>query len=847
MRLSRELLMKKEVFIVLLVFLLIIPFSQAANFNPPYPRIGQVNFYPIEKEVAADLWKHHDMIGYRSYGKRPASIASALRSVNPGMIILGASGISEVETKQTTKEYMPEAFFVHYLDGRRSPLYGDYLMNLADSAPEGDYIYGRQKFNEFFAEFSIKSTDLSVYDGLYFDTWQSGLKYYVENQDPSKIDLNFDGQPDSNVYSDWMQGQKVFVQKMRELHPGVIVIAHESGQTFLNGNAFEFWHQPHLGSRSQNFIRVRKLQAEGVEPHVLYANAISGDEETGAVFRGDFASAQIFGLYFGHDEEGAIHRYSFLHDEYHGDLGYPTSGIDTIKDSVYVRYFDKGVVLANIASSSKTIQASDLEGGPYYRFIGNQDPDFNNGELVDASHPIRLEPIDGIMLFKERVTLITDIVIDNMEINLNTVGQDPVSYSGSWKQAVDCSSSCKQVIKGKKYYGIRIPWDWRGSGFAMSNAGGGENKATYKPEINVPGEYEVFEWHGELEDKTPASNVPYKIVHAGGTKTGTLDQTRNVARWNSLGKYTFNKGKTGFVELNNNANGYVISDAIKFVFTGSSNYQPPASQPCSSLGGFPCEAGQSCEGGSFQYSSDHGSWCCVGGSECKDSDGGNGGGGDNTCSSGKGGSPCSSGQICEGGNFVSSSDHGNLCCVGGTCKDTSSSNCQEFSAFNRTFECVPMPLNMSMPVGTARSCIVAGIEPTSVESAFVKFTVFDVDSGQEASFRVNSGAWTPILATGDSIAIQFCHEVPVSDLISGSNTIEFRFDSDLGGTTRGYYVRTAAIAVKESDLLGDINQDGAVDIADLILLVRAFGTSQYDLRGDGKVDVKDLLVIVKKL
>jgi len=158
-----------------------------------------------------------------------------------------------------------------------------------------------------------------------------------------------------------------------------------------------------------------------------------------------------------------------------------------------------------------------------------------------------------------------------------------------------------------------------------------------------------------------------------------------------------------------------------------------------------------------------------------------------------------------------------------------------------------MPLNMSMPVGTARSCIVAGIEPTSVESAFVKFTVFDVDSGQEASFRVNSGAWTPILATGDSIAIQFCHEVPVSDLISGSNTIEFRFDSDLGGTTRGYYVRTAAIAVKESDLLGDINQDGAVDIADLILLVRAFGTSQYDLRGDGKVDVKDLLVIVKKL
>ena len=46
---------------------------------------------------------------------------------------------------------------------------------------------------------------------------------------------------------------------------------------------------------------------------------------------------------------------------------------------------------------------------------------------------------------------------------------------------------------------------------------------------------------------------------------------------------------------------------------------------------------------------------------------------------------------------------------------------------------------------------------------------------------------------------------------------------------------------------GDLNLDGVVDIIDLVLLVRAFGTSQYDLTGDGNVDVKDLLVIVKKL
>ena len=45
----------------------------------------------------------------------------------------------------------------------------------------------------------------------------------------------------------------------------------------------------------------------------------------------------------------------------------------------------------------------------------------------------------------------------------------------------------------------------------------------------------------------------------------------------------------------------------------------------------------------------------------------------------------------------------------------------------------------------------------------------------------------------------------------------------------------------------DLNNDERVDIADLILLIRAFGSSQHDLTGDNKVDVQDLLVIIKKL
>jgi hypothetical protein len=59
--------------------------------------------------------------------------------------------------------------------------------------------------------------------------------------------------------------------------------------------------------------------------------------------------------------------------------------------------------------------------------------------------------------------------------------------------------------------------------------------------------------------------------------------------------------------------------------------------------------------------------------------------------------------------------------------------------------------------------------------------------------------------------------------------------------------------VLPSGLVGDINGDGKVDIKDLVLLTRAFGSypshprwnSEADLNGDNKVDIKDLVLLIK--
>ena len=59
--------------------------------------------------------------------------------------------------------------------------------------------------------------------------------------------------------------------------------------------------------------------------------------------------------------------------------------------------------------------------------------------------------------------------------------------------------------------------------------------------------------------------------------------------------------------------------------------------------------------------------------------------------------------------------------------------------------------------------------------------------------------------------------------------------------------------VLPSGLVGDINGDGKVDIKDLVLFIKAFGSypshprwnSEADLNGDNKVDIKDLVLLIK--
>ncbi len=554
----------------LFVFLMIIIFFSfngetfSQNYNPPFPRTGQLYFYSLG--TGYDMWKNHDLVAIRHY---MGSSAKKVRDNNPDVILLGATaGIVGTDMVNLMKEEFPEEWFVHYTNGDKIPLWGDHIMNITADCPKVDFIYGNQNFNEFLAQFMIEYTDWNYFDGLYWDGWILALMWMGLKMD--ELDFNNDGIADGSSTAEWkwQKGNEKLINNIRAIR-NIPILCHNAPQKFyLNGNAYEFWTQSGnpINGRAWNMTVALEMLDNCVAPRFNYANG--ENVGTTAIFRADFTSAQIVGAFFGNDEGVFAHRFTYLHDEYEGYLGYPTSSPRMLETGVWSRYFDNGVLISNISGSPKVFTADMVTGGPYYRIRGNQDPVFNNGQIFDGNNPIVFEEFDGIMLLKQPTTLVTPIVIDNVKNNATTIGQGAVRYSGSWDKSKSASGA----------YGLRIGWDVTYAWLHYYSApGNGSNTALYRPEINISGEYEIFEWHGSLgSGMNAASNVPYEIKHKNGVSSGTINQTSGTARWNSLGTYQLEAGSTPYVKISNNANGYVISDAIKFVCKASEPYVPPA-------------------------------------------------------------------------------------------------------------------------------------------------------------------------------------------------------------------------------------------------------------------------------
>ena len=66
-----------------------------------------------------------------------------------------------------------------------------------------------------------------------------------------------------------------------------------------------------------------------------------------------------------------------------------------------------------------------------------------------------------------------------------------------------------------------------------------------------------------------ATDTPYQIYHATGESSViTLDQSQAGNEWLYLGNFEFDNSHLQGVKITNDANGVVLIDAVKLVYTG---------------------------------------------------------------------------------------------------------------------------------------------------------------------------------------------------------------------------------------------------------------------------------------
>ncbi|MFH1890398.1 MAG: hypothetical protein ABIJ91_02445, partial [Candidatus Kuenenbacteria bacterium] len=300
------------------------------------------------------------------------------------------------------------------------------------------------------------------------------------------------------------------------------------------------------------------------------------------------------------------HHCDKYYDEFDLNLGYPTGNmqqlVTTIKNDlgVWVRFFDNGAVIVNIDKQPHTItegKLSTLTGykGPYYRFLGGQDPDFNNGQIFDevdlTSRGYNNGLIgDAIFLVKEPTTVVADIIVDNVDMGTSPASET-ANLEGEWEG--ECSSqSWSMGCRG--YCSL---WDIH---FTTSFT----SHAIFTPTIGVAGNYAIYEWHGNITNQNEATNVRYIINYSGQSESEIIDQSQNQGQWNKLGIYNLSIGTNNNVTISaQGSNGTVIADAIRFVYQGNKgnikgppgDYVPPTTNTCSSQSGSTCESSQFCD------------------------------------------------------------------------------------------------------------------------------------------------------------------------------------------------------------------------------------------------------------
>ena len=412
------------------------------------------------------------------------------------------------------------------------------------------------RYNDFVAKYSgTKLVDFSFFDGVFsegitLDGWPRGGK---------NVDLDKDGTADLDQHDTawrkqvWEGGTLDAIKKLRQIINDKIFI-YNSGQfhTFAmaqtNGPFLE--HAGISKGAWTGFVKnYDKWTKEGATPHAIFFN-FGGDKLDNFRWMRFGLGVALYGdAYYSYDDyssTGALHQYVHYYDEYDLDLGLPISKMQKVKNGsgspynnygIFVRFFQKGMVMLNVDVEPNRITKSELEEkpeiseifkrtGPYYHFKGGQDPETNNGKEME--NIIKLEGStygnyivgDAIIYIKEpNKAVIADIIIDNNSGGNNTAGttpgNQPAEFSEPAKWQKLTSSGLNWTLGAGSYTA-------NGKNYSIftvhhTTSKSESNYVIFRPKINWAGKYKIYEWHADQSNINEATNVVHEIKF--GNKT----------------------------------------------------------------------------------------------------------------------------------------------------------------------------------------------------------------------------------------------------------------------------------------------------------------------------------------
>ncbi|WP_170109567.1 N-acetylmuramoyl-L-alanine amidase [Melghirimyces profundicolus] len=246
---------------------------------------------------------------------------------------------------------------------------------------------------------------------------------------------------------------------------------------------------------------------------------------------------------------------------------YYTAAFDRATDAPYEIHTKNGVVTKEV--NQQVNGSSWVELGTY---------EFNSG----ANKVVQTDDADGYVIADGlRLEKVEDApeaqpataIVDNTDSQYTT-------SSGSWPTSTNAPG----------YYG---------SNYQPNAAGSGGDTFTWKFTPPETGSYKVSVYYAAASDR--ASNAPFTILHGDGTATRRVDQRTNGGQWVDLGTYHFTQGTTGKVTLTDDADGYVIADAVKFERTSDVLISDNADSENEGIGTWKTSTNLKHYGSNYQY------------------------------------------------------------------------------------------------------------------------------------------------------------------------------------------------------------------------------------------------------